>query len=153
MKYIIRIFVLPFLLIGYLLYFLYWRINVILSAKIHRTKEWESKFIFIFFWVILYLLLHTVPWVCLSILIHDWGATMLSILTLSFGIGPVARAAIDRPDDKDSWLLSDIFCLMTRRNPLVEEDFISPLKDPDYEFALKEVNEMFPGKSNEMEML
>ena len=148
MKYIVRACVLPFLLIGYLFYFLFRRIWVILSIKIRETEEWESKFIIVFFGVILFMLLYIGPVVCLLVLLHEWVLILLAAVTVGIGLPQVLIAALDDPDDDNSWRLSEIFDLMIDRNSLIKKT-VSLRKDPDYEMALNELEKEFPGNNNE----
>ena len=151
MKYIVRIFVLPFLLIGYLFYFLYWRAWGIIGNKYDKTEKWENKFLIIIGGILFNSLIYGSISILLIIFTGYWEWLLLGIFMSMCG-GLISLEASDQGNDV-AWLFSEITDLMLDRNPLAEEDFISPLKDPDYESALKEVNEMFPGKSNETKML
>ena len=143
MKYIVRIFVLPFLLIGYLFYSLYWRVWNIIGDKYRKTEEWENKFLIIIGGGLYHFLIYeSIPFL-LVLLTGNLEWLYLYVITTASG-GGITIAALEIDTD-DAWHFSEIIDLMLDRNPLDKQNSILPSKDPDIEIALKELDEEFPG--------
>ncbi|KKK48518.1 hypothetical protein LCGC14_3144310 [marine sediment metagenome] len=143
MKYIVRIFVLPFLLIGYLFYFLYWRAWGIIGNKYDKTEKWENKFLIIIGGILFNSLIYGSISILLIIFTAYLEWVILGMFMSMLG-GLISLEASDQGNDV-AWLFSEITDLMLDRNPLDKQNSILPSKDPDIEIALKELDEEFPG--------
>ena len=145
MKYIIRLFALPILIVAYLFYFLWYGIFEILGSAWRRVEDsWELTIA----WYLLIIPLFAIHIVWLplvfALLTGYWEWMALSVLTGCIFPVPGGCAIAESEAEYDPmWTLLDIVNLIFPPNPEKQLEIIQP--DKDYLRATKELDKEFPG--------
>jgi len=144
MRYIVRVVVFPFLLIGYLFYFLYWRIWINLRYLVNKDRNWENQFLVITGIVILNLLYIAGPPLLVVALTGYWEYMVFIIGSAFAHIMPLVSFFEAWEYCPQCWFLQDIFNLVFFHKEKKKE-LCLPKTDLDEKIALQELNKEFPG--------